>query len=145
MTSGRFKPGQSGNKTGKPRGPGQAGRLRAAMADKLDAVVDVLILKAMAGDTQAAGLLLSRCLPPLKPAGEVVSVRMPKGSMTDQARAVVRSMASGRIPEGQGVALVNALASITKMKSIEDITAEVEAIRAELEEVKHAVDKNKTR
>ena len=135
---GTFPAGRSGNPSGRPPGSGEAAALRAALASQLDDVIEIVVQRALSGDMQAAALLLSRCLPPLKPAGEAVAVRMPKGSMTDQARHVVRRMALGRIPEGQGVALVNSLVAIAKMKSMQDLSDEIDAIRNEVERMKDA-------
>ena len=138
----RFKPGASGNPAG-GRGPGQAGRLRAAMADKLDAVVDVLIMKALAGDTQAAGLLLSRCLPPLKPSDPAGKVSLGRGTLTQQSRKVIGLMAAGKVDMGQGTAIVNALSLAARMTTIDQLVTQVESIEHEMEGMRHAIAQNK--
>ena len=145
MKRGTFVKGQSGNPAGRPKGSGEAAALRAALADQLDDVIEVVVQRALSGDMQAAALLLSRALPALKPASEAAVVRLPKGSMTDQARHVVSRMAAGCIPEAQGIALVNALASIAKMRSVEEMTAQVDALQTEVEAIRNEITRNKNR
>ena len=86
MTSNKlFKPGKSGNPKGRPKGiPNPQARIRQAIADDIPQILGVLRERALDGDVQAAALLISRCLPPLRPesaaqavevAGESLNVR----------------------------------------------------------------------
>ena len=138
-----FKPGQSGNPQKVPRGLGEAGRLRAAIGDRIDAVVDVVVAKALAGDMSAAGLLMARVLPPLRPAHDAVPVKLGRGTVTEQARRVVALMAAGKAPMGQGVDLIVSLAAIARMKTLDELATSVEAIEHEMEEIKSAIAQNK--
>lgn len=66
----KFKPGQSGNPAGKKPGVKHAStKLREGLLASIDvaALVKKLTDQAMAGDTQAASLLLARLVPALKP------------------------------------------------------------------------------
>jgi hypothetical protein len=62
---GGWKPGQSGNPSGRPPGSSESGRLRAAISEHLPEIIDQLVEKARGGDIQAARLLLERVLPPV--------------------------------------------------------------------------------
>ena len=65
MTS-QWKPGQSGNPKGRPSGSGRVATLRAAMADRVPEIIQMLTTKALACDTAAAKLLLERTIPVLR-------------------------------------------------------------------------------
>lgn len=68
-TAGRFRPGNRG----RPKGTSKARKLQQALSDDdLFKVVQALIAQALDGNVQAAGLLLSRTIPPLKPVAEPV-------------------------------------------------------------------------
>ena len=140
---GTFPAGQSGNYAGRPPGTGDAARLRAAIGDRIDAVVDVVVAKALAGDVSAAGLLMARVLPPLRPVDDAVPVKLGRGTVTEQARRVVALMASGKAPMGQGVDLITSLASIARMKTLDELTDSVEKMETELELIRHEISANK--
>ena len=64
----KFKPGQSGNPAGRPKGTGQAAQLREAIADSLDDIIEAMVQQAKAGDVNAAKMLIDKVLPNIKPA-----------------------------------------------------------------------------
>lgn len=57
---GRWKKGESGNPSGRKPGTGEVARIRAAIADKVPAILESLLARALEGDTGAARLLLER-------------------------------------------------------------------------------------
>ena len=115
-----FKPGQSGNPNGRPKGA----RNRATLAAEalLDGEADALTRKAielaMAGDTMALRLCLERVLPPRKDRPIALSIP-PIESADDAAQAasaVLAAVAAGQITlsEGSGmVELIKACARTT--------------------------------
>lgn len=139
MVTTRFKPGSNGNPKAVPRGLGQAGKLRAAIADGMDDVIAVVLKKAKAGDMAAAGLLMARALPPLRPADAAVVVKMGKGSLTDQSCRVAALMASNKVPMGQGADLIGSLATIAKMRTLDELAASVDAMQLELRGLRDAI------
>ena len=123
-----WKPGQSGNPAGRPPGSGTVAALRAAIAEHVPAIVEKLTAAALAGDVGAARLLLERAIPSIKAAEEPAALALPDGTLTEQGRAVLASVASGALAPGQGAALLGALGTLAKLTETDELTRRIEAL-----------------
>ncbi len=128
-----WKPGQSGNPKGRPAGSGEVAKLRAAIAGKVPAILESLTAAALAGDVQAARLLLERTLPALKPAEQAQALHLPDGTLTTQGRAVLAAVAAGELAPGQGAALLGAIGTLARVAEVDELARRIEAL-----EGKHA-------
>ncbi|MFO1196827.1 MAG: DUF5681 domain-containing protein [Burkholderiaceae bacterium] len=124
----RWKPGQSGNPGGRPPGLGEVARLRAGIAEHVPAIVDKLVTAAREGDTQAARLLLERVLPPVKAVELPAPVALPDGTLTEQGRAVLAAVATGKLAPTPGAALLSALGTLARVAEVDELTRRVEAL-----------------
>lgn len=61
-----FEKGKSGNPKGRPVGSGVTGKLRSAIEARAPELIEMLIQKALEGDTASAKFLLDRVLPAVK-------------------------------------------------------------------------------
>ena len=120
-----WKPGQSGNPKGRPAGTGEVAKLRAAIADRVPELLSKLMAQALEGDTAAARLLLERAIAPLKAAEQPQALTLPDGTLTDQGRAVLASVASGELAPGQGAALLGAIGTLARVAEIDELAARV--------------------
>ena len=127
---GTWKPGQSGNPTGKPPGSGELQRLRAAIGEHVPEIIDQLVTAARAGDIQAARLILERVLPPVKAIELAQAVDMPPGTLTDQGRAVLAAVAAGELAPGQGAQLLAAIGTLGKVVEVDELAARIAALEA---------------
>ena len=125
-----WKPGQSGNPKGRPAGTGEVAKLRAAIADRVPELLSKLMAQALEGDTAAARLLLERAIAPLKAAEQPQTLTLPDGTLTDQGRAVLASVAAGELAPGQGAALLGAISTLARVVEIDELAQRV----AKLEE-----------
>ena len=125
-----WKPGQSGNPKGRPAGTGEVAKLRAAIADRVPELLSKLMAQALEGDTAAARLLLERAIAPLKAAEQPQALTLPDGTLTDQGRAVLASLAAGELAPGQGAALLGAISTLARVVEIDELAQRV----AKLEE-----------
>ena len=123
-----WKPGQSGNPKGRPAGSGEVAKLRAAIADRVPELLSKLMAQALKGDTAAARLLLERAIAPLKAAEQPQALTLPDGTLTDQGRAVLASVAAGELAPGQGAALLGAIGTLARVAEVDELTARITAL-----------------
>lgn len=127
-TSGRWKPGMSGNPRGRKPGSGEVAKLRAAIAEHVPGIVAQLVEAARAGDVQAARLLLERVIPPVKAAEVAQPVTLAGETLTAQGRAVLAAVADGELAPGQGAALLGALGTLAKLAETDELEARIAAL-----------------
>ena len=123
-----WKPGQSGNPKGRPAGTGEVAKLRSAIADRVPELLSKLMAQALEGDTAAARLLLERAIAPLKAAEQPQALTLPDGTLTDQGRAVLASVAAGDLAPGQGAQLLAAIGSLARVTEIDELTNRITAL-----------------
>jgi hypothetical protein len=95
-------------------------------------ILDKLISAALAGDVQAARILLERTTPALKPLeSPMQALTLPTGaSMAQQARSVIEAATRGDIPPGQAAQLVGAVATLAKIIETDELEKRIEALEA---------------
>lgn len=127
----QFKPGQSGNPAGKPKGTRH--KATQAMLTMLEGESEALTRKAvelaLAGDTTALKLCLDRIAPPLKPMSPPINLEIPMpDSLTDTAKAFVTAAASGDVSPEVAAQMVSAIASVARVEEMEQIKDRLEAL-----------------
>jgi len=133
---GQFKPGQSGNPSGRPHGSRNKATLalEAILDGEGEAITRKVIEKALEGDTTALRLCLERIYPPRK--SRPITLELPKiESADDVAKAqgtVIGAMAIGDITPEEATVVAGVLEA--KRRSIE--TCELETRMAALEKIK---------
>ena len=120
--------GQSGNPKGRPAGSGEVAKLRAAIADRVPELLAAMMARALEGDVGAARLLLERAIAPLKAAEQSQALSLPDGTLTEQGRAVLASVASGELAPGQGAALLGAIGTLARVTEIDELARRIEVL-----------------
>ena len=123
-----WKPGQSGNPKGRPAGTGEVAKLRAAIADRVPELLAAMMARALDGDVGAARLLLERAIAPLKAAEQSQALSLPDGTLTEQGRAVLASVATGELAPGQGAALLGAIGTLARVAEIDELARRIEVL-----------------
>ena len=127
----RWQPGQSGNPKGRPPGTGKVAKLRAGIAERVPEILDRLTEAALAGDVQAARLLLERVLPSIKPVELPVELTLSEeGRPTEQARQVLAAAAGGALAPDQAVSLIGALAAVARIAETDELRERIERLEA---------------
>lgn len=124
----QWQPGQTGNPKGRPPGQSEITRLRASLASDVPEILAGLVLAAKGGDVQAARLILERILPPVKAIEQPQALSLPDGTLTDQGRAVLASVAAGELAPGQGAALLGAIGTLARVTELDELTARITAL-----------------
>lgn len=125
-----WKPGQSGNPTGRKPGTGEVAKIRAAIADRVPDILNALLARALEGDTGAARLLLERTVAPFKAVEPAQALTLPDGTLTEQGRAVLASVAAGELAPSQGAALVGAIGALARVAEVDELAQRVAALEA---------------
>ena len=126
---GRWKPGESANPAGRPRGSKNPSTKLREMIDA-EAIVKKLETAALSGDVQAARTLLERALPVYRATAEPVKVDGIEGAdtLTDKARVVLEAVADGRVPPDIGAQLVTAIGTVARVAEVDELLRRIEAL-----------------
>ena len=122
----QFKKGVSGNPKGRPKGViDKRQKLRLALEERAEELLDIIIERAMKGDTQMQRILLGRLIPPAKPESSLQSFYLPEGSLSEQARAVIQAVGKGELPTSNAHELLSAMSLSLKIKETDELEQRV--------------------
>jgi hypothetical protein len=106
------------------------GKIRAAISERVPELLAAMMTKALDGDVGAARLLLERAIAPLKAAEQTQALTLPNGTLTEQGRAVLASVAAGELSPGQGAALVSAIGTLARVTEIDELAKRITKLEA---------------
>lgn len=122
-----WRPGHSGNPAGRTPGTvNPSTRLRKLI--DAEALVRKLQAQAEAGDIQAASLLLSRALPPLRATAEAVNIPDAAGTLSEQAEAIMQAATAGDVPPDTAAILIGALAQLGRLRELDELEGRIAAL-----------------
>lgn len=126
-----WKPGQSGNPDGRPKGSINAATRLRRMIDA-GKIVKRLQQAALAGDVQAARTLLERALPVHRASAAPVEVPglADAPDLTGKAQAVLAAVADGSIPPDLGAQLVTAIGTVARVAEVDELQRRIAALEA---------------
>ena len=118
-----WKPGQSGNPAGRPKGSkNRKTKLTEAFCADAKAIVRKVVEAALAGDMQAANIVISRLQPPLKARAETVEFDLDTTkSLTEQAAQVLNAVAAGQVDPDTGQQIINSITAFAGLKQIDEL------------------------
>lgn len=130
MPTNKFKPGESGNKKGRP--PGIKDRrvelrefLRPHAADLMQTAVNL----ALGGDQAALKMCLDRICPTIKATAEPVETDIPTtGSLAEQGQALFLAAAKGKISSDEASSLMSILAGQVRIIEATSLDERIQAL-----------------
>lgn len=127
----KFKPGRSGNPSGRPPGKSETQKLRDAIGKHVPDIITKLVEQAKGGDASAARLLLERVLPPMKPTEQAQRIEMPADAdLSMKGNAVMQAAADGLIPAAHAASLMTALGNLARVVEVDALQKRIEALEA---------------
>ena len=123
----KFEKGRSGNPGGRPKGRTLADKLRKAAEPRFETIVGVICDKALDGDMQAASLLLSRLVPPLRPVAEPIQFEA-GGNLIAKAEAVIDALSYGDLTPDEAKAAIGAIHEAAKVRETHETNRQIELL-----------------
>ena len=126
----KFKKGQSGNPKGRPVGvPDKRTELRKRFEVDGSKVAAAVIEQALKGDMQAARLVLERIAAPIRATQQAVRFELdPEASLTDTAKQILTAISDGEVPPDIGKSLLDSVASMARVKELDEINQRLEEL-----------------
>ena len=127
---GKFAPGNKAS-PGRPPGRGAVAEMRDALAADLGGIINTVRARALAGDMQAARIILDRLVPSLRPVEMPAVLTLPAGAtLAGQAQAVIDSAAAGELAPSQAAQIVTALGGVAKIIEATELLKRIEALES---------------
>lgn len=134
----RFAKGVSGNPKGRPPSHKKIGQLRALIGKYGEPVVKRLIKLAVEeGDTAAAKILVERFIPAIKPVELPAKLPPLPDGLAARATALLDYTVTGLLSPSQGVALISALAALSKVIEVDHLMTRIEVAEREIATIQH--------
>lgn len=131
--SGKWSRGmKSPNPSGRPRGIiDKRQKVAEALRDDAPAVARVVIDAALAGDMQAAGLVLSRITPTLRSQSEKVSFEFDASlPISGQIEQVLAAIAGGDVAPDVGKQIIDAIGTLSSTRAVEELEQRIITLEA---------------
>jgi hypothetical protein len=131
-----YKPGQSGNPAGRPKGSGD--KVLAAMREPLrahgPALIDQAIAMAKDGNEAMIKLCIDRVLPVLKSADRCVIIEGidERPSLLDKAQLITESAMTGRITPAEASTLLTGLSAVCRINEMDELLRRVERLEQQV-------------
>lgn len=120
---------RSPNPAGRPPGSTAQTKLVQRMLENADGIVDMLIARAMEGDTNSASLILSRIMPSIKAQAQKVAFDFDHTApISRQVEQVIAAIADGSVPADIGRQIIDAIGSLSAIRATEELAARIEAL-----------------
>lgn len=126
-----YRPGESGNPSGRPPGIGRTVELRRMLFSQSEEIIQAVIDRALLGDPTAMKLVVERMLPALRPADMPVSIpRADDGNVETQANYVLTALLSGGLAPDLALRVMQALQIHYSLTELQDLEARITALES---------------
>jgi hypothetical protein len=122
----------SPNPRGRPPGVlDKRTKVTQALADDAPEVARVVIDAALAGDMQAANIVLSRVAPALKQQAERVEFELdPNRPLSEQAHQILLAVSTGKLDAETARTLIGCIQSVASVRAVEELETRIILLEA---------------
>lgn len=122
----KFKPGQSGNPDGRPKGSkDKRTELRELLKPHADDLVKKAVDMALAGDTTALRICIDRIIPSIKARDMPISIPELTGSLTEKGEKVLLAMGQGEITPNDATQMLQTISAQARILEIDELEKRV--------------------
>ena len=127
----RYKPGESGNPAGRPKG--SSNKNLQVLREAAEEILPQVIEAARNGDAEAQRLILDRGIPRLRPVTMPEPVAIPGATLTDQVKSLLGLIATGDISPSIAAEIASVIGAAAKVEEVDQLREELATLRAVLE------------
>ena len=91
-----------------------------------------MVTKALAGDMEAARIVVNRLYPKLKPRELPITLPKFEGTLTDTGEQVLNAMAAGKLNTDQAANVLNAIAQQARIAEFDEFKREIAEMKQKL-------------
>ena len=125
----QFKPGQSGNRNGRPKGSkDKRTALREMLQPHAESLINKVVSLAKKGDTTALKLCLDRLIAPYRAKDQEIIIHGVHGTLTDKSEKIILAMIAGEIGPSDAATMLQALITQAKVMEIDDLEKRVKML-----------------
>lgn len=126
----RWRPGQSGNPSGRPLGSKNKKTLVIEEFEKAGSeIAQKVVEAAKAGDITAANIVLQRLSPPLRPRSERVKFELDATApLYAQGQQIMKAVAASELDPETGKLLIECLNSFAGLRQVDDLAARLDRL-----------------
>lgn len=123
-----WKKGESGNRSGRPRGAVSRQQFRDLLEEHFDEALEALMIKVREADTTALRIFFDRICPALKPAEIDMPPPKLKGTLRDRAEQVLDALSRGELRPEDARNLTQSLHAVGAVIETHDLAERLEAL-----------------
>ena len=130
----RWKPGESGNPSGRP---GKGAAIRRQLMEMTPEAVASLKRGIEAGDVTCLRIWAERCDPSPKSTFEPVEFLCDTTDQTRAALSVIAAISKGQVAPDVGTQIIAGIAAAAKVAEVDEIRRELEELQKSVEEIQN--------
>ena len=126
----KFKPGQSGNPDGRPKGSkDKRTSYRELFEPHAEALIDKAVTMAIEGDTTMIRLCIDRIVSPYRAVDPPVKLDGFKGSLAEKGEQIINAaLQDGALTASEAASLLQALAAQARIVEVDDLEKRVKTL-----------------
>ena len=127
----KFKPGESGNPDGRPKGSkDKRTQYRELFEPHADSLIEKVIEMALAGDTTCLKMCIDRLVSPFRAKDDTVTLDDIEGTLTEKGEKIINAMGKGELSPSDASSMLTALAAQVRIVEIDELEKRVLKLEA---------------